>query len=380
MEQAGPRAPTLREGVEFRPLAAGRMLIYHPEAATQVCDARVGEALKLCNGQPLAELLPQLCHMLDYSYTEQEWLEILGQVADFGFFQGRPKRHPRVRLFDPGPVIEFLTTRCPWLFTAPTVAVLFVALFTGLWRLLSNWGLFVAETLRATQLHPLLTVLLFYFCFVPVGLAHELAHGIVCRWFGGDVVEVGVRKDSANLYVLSNTAPLVDSRMRILYLAGGPFLDMFIFFLLVNVWLTWPNYLTFMFLLPEALFFLQFSYAMEKGSDLSRIIAEWTGIRESQGRTAFLKGLFAARPKSATEWKRAGAYLASIALQTSVALILIWSFRRPVPVSFWPGFQLNIPFWPVLLYGVYRALRYASMNYSRLIPSFTKSRTSTSQA
>ncbi len=368
MEQAQLEAPVLREGLRFRPLVQGRVFIYHRGVASQILDARVGEALKLCRGQSLAEMLPEVSALIDYDLTLDEWRGFLARMAENGFFEGLPNRSPRVRLFDPGPAVDFLTQNCRWLFTAPAVIGLFALLFAGLGRLIAHWGFFVSEVLRATATHPILSVLLFYFCFVPVGLLHELAHGMVCRWFGGEVVEVGLRKNSANLYVVANKAALTTPRARILELAGGPFLDMFILFVLVNIWLAWPNYLTLMFLLPQVLFFLLFSYAMEGNSDLSRIITEWTEIPESEGRWAFLKEFFRSRPKSAVEWKRARIYLASIALQLAVAAFLIWSFRKPVPVSLWPGAELQVPFLPPLLYLFYRLLRKGSLNVPRLFP------------
>ncbi len=368
MEQAELEAPVLRQGLQFRPLVQGRVFIYHPKIASQILDARIGEALKLCRGQSLAEMLPEVSAVIDYDLTLDEWRGFLARMAENGLFEGIPNRSPRVRLFDPGPAVDFLTQNCRWLFTAPAVVALFLLLFAGLGRLVVNWSFFVGEVLRATATHPFLSVLLFYFCFVPVGLLHELAHGMVCRRFGGEVVEVGLRKNSANLYVMANKAALTTPRARILELAGGSFLDMFILFVLVNIWLAWPNYLTLMFLLPQALFFLQFSYAMEGNSDLSRIISEWTEIPESEDRRGFLKEFFKSPPKSDVGWKRAAIYLGSIALQGAVAVFLIWSFRQPVPVSLWPGLQLTVPFWPPLLYLTYRLLRKASMNVSRLFP------------
>lgn len=103
MEQVECRVPSLREGVRFEPLSGGRTLLYHPKAATQVCDSQLADALKLCNGQPMSEWFRQVRRIVDY--TEEEWTAILNQMADFGFFNGLPKRHPRVRLFDPGPEI-----------------------------------------------------------------------------------------------------------------------------------------------------------------------------------------------------------------------------------------------------------------------------------
>lgn len=364
MEQAQLRAPRLRPETQFRRLGGGRVLISHPKAVTQICEPHIAEALKLCQGQAWAEMMEQARHILENEYSEQEWGQVLAQVADFGFFEGHAKRHPRVRLFDPTPAVEFLARRCRWLFSRPMVVALILLLFAGLWQLFSHWGLFVSSVERAAGNHPLLSIALFYFCFLPVGLLHELAHGAVCRWFGGEVIEVGLRKDSANLYVISNTAVLTDPRARVLYFAGGALLDMFVFFPLVTVWVLWPSYVTLMFLLPQALFILQFSYAMEAGSDLSRIVSQWTRTAESRGRLAFVKEFLKDPPKGAREWRRAGIYLGSIALQAVVAAYLIWSFRKPVSVTVWPEIALQVPFLPVLLYLAYRALRKAFLGLS----------------
>lgn len=351
------RAPALRSGVNFRALSAGRVFVSHPQAASQIIDARAAAALQLCRGQLLTGMLPQVQQALDYPVTVDEWAAFLNQMASSGFFEGLPKTHPRVRLFDPEPTVNFLTQKCRWLFTRPLVVMLWLLLAAGAVRLFMNWGAFTSGVVQATQAHPFLSIFLFYFCFLPVGLLHELAHGVVARRFGGEVLEVGVNKATSNLYVLSNTAPLDSARARILYLAGGPFLDMFVFFALVNVWLAWPNYFTLMMLLPQALFVIQFSYAMEEGSDLSRIVSEWTDIRESRGRWDFLKQFFAKRPSSPEGWRRARFYLCSIALQTAAFAFLAWSFREPVDIPVWPGVTLPIPCWPVALYWIYRWFR-----------------------
>ena len=361
MKQAELRAPRLRVGVQYRSLAGGRVFVYHPRAASQILETRVFAALRLCQSQSIEEMLPEVRAVLDYDCTAEEWVKYLNYMAGSGLFEDTPNQTPLQRLFDPGSVIEFLTKKCRWIFSTPTVVGLFVLLGVGLWRLLSNWGLFLADVRQAAAIHPLLSVFLFYFCFLPVGLLHELAHGVVCCWFQGEVLEVGMNKKSANLYVITDKTPLTASRARIMYLAGGAFLDMLVFFLLVNLWLAFPHYLTLIFLLPQAMFVLVFSYAMEGGSDLSKIITEWTGIAESEGRLSFLKEFLKARPKTRAEWKRAAVYLGSIALQTAVVGWLIWSFRKQVPVAYWPGDVLHIPFWPPLLYLFYRLLRRASL-------------------
>jgi hypothetical protein len=202
-------------------------------------------------------------------------------------------------------------------------------------------------------------------------LLHELGHGVVCRWFGGEVMEVGVCKDSANLYVLSNTSQLTSSNQLIPYYAGGAFLDMFAFFVLVNVWLLWSNFLTLIFLLPQALFVLQFSYAMEEGSDMAKIVSQWTGIPEAGGRRASVKEFLKARPTTSAGWKRAVIYFSSIALQGVAAALLIWTWHEPVSVTLWPGRIVSIPFWPPLLYLIYRLLRKAIFGSPGLLRRMT---------
>jgi hypothetical protein len=373
-QSAERRAPVLRPDLHYRRLAANHVFLHHPSVAGQILDERAVAALQCCRGQSMSELLPEVRQAMDYDCTEAELQEFLDRAATWGVFAGIPRTSPRVRLFDPDPALGLLTQKCRWLFTPRAVAVLFLLLALGVAELLWAWPRFVGEVTRACAEFPVLSILLFYFCFMPVGLLHELAHGLVARWFGGDVVEVGLRKDTANLYVLTNMAPLRSARRRMLYFAGGAFLDMFIFFALVNVWLLWPNYITLMFLLPQALFVLQFSYAMEEGSDLSKIVSEWTKVGESRGRWAFLKEFFVrdrARVADPERRVRAAIYLATIALQTVAFGWLLWSFRHPatVRVQDGGGWTLwgEIAFLPPLLYLAYRILRYTFMNWRTML-------------
>ncbi len=357
MEQGEARAPVLREGMIYRALVDGRVYMYHPRSASQILDARAVAALQLCRGQSLSGMVPEVCAVMDCDVTLEEWQGFLDRMARSGLFEGIANRDPRRRLFDPRPIVEFITEKGRWLFSTPVVVLLFGVLAVSLVQLGFHWETFVNAVESATGMHPFLSVFLFYLCFVPVGLLHELGHGAVCGRFGGEVLEVGVWTDSANLYVSSNKAPLTTARARIIYLAGGVFTDMLVFFLLLNIWLRWPSYGTLIFLLPQALFFLQFSYAMEKNSDLSRIISEWTELPEAEGRWGFVKDFLKSRPKSRAEWKRAAVYLGSITLQLAVAATLIWAFRHATRVKLWSGAEFSVPFWPPLLYLIYRTLR-----------------------
>jgi hypothetical protein len=357
MEQGELRAPVIRPDLVYRPLVDGRVFVYHPKIASQILDPRAVAALKLCHGQSLYGMLPEVRVAMDFDLSEEEWKTFVDRLTECGFFEGIANRDPRRRLFDPGPIIEFVNEKGRWLFSTPVVVLLFGVLAASLVQLGFHWETFVNAVESATGMHAFLSVFLFYLCFVPVGLLHELGHGVVCGRFGGEVLEVGVSVDSANLYVSSNKAPLTTARARIIYLAGGVFTDMLVFFLLLNIWLRWPSYGTLIFLLPQALFFLQFSYAMEKNSDLSRIISEWTGLPEAKGRWGFVKDFLKSRPKSSAEWKRAAVYLGSIVLQLAVAATLIWAFRHPTHVKLWSGAEFSVPFWPPLLYLIYRTLR-----------------------
>ncbi|HWQ03153.1 MAG TPA: hypothetical protein VNL38_01615, partial [Candidatus Nitrosotenuis sp.] len=234
MGQEELRLPVLKSGVQFRPLAAGRVFVEGPGVAGFVVGAEVGEALQLCRGQKAAEVLPEVQRILNYDCSEQEFLDFVNTLKDYGIFEGFPRKSPRMKLFDPGPAIDFLTHRFPWLFTSPVVIGLFVLLAIAVAQLIYRWDLFVAQVSMATATRPWLSLLLYYVVFIPVGMLHELGHGIVCRWFGGEVLEVGIARDTANPYVLSNKAALESDRAKILYFAGGWFVDIVIFFVLVN--------------------------------------------------------------------------------------------------------------------------------------------------
>jgi hypothetical protein len=366
MEQEKPRLPRLKPGLNFRPLAAGRVFVDHPEIASFVVGAEAAETLQLCQGQPVEEALPEARRILDYDCTEEELLKFLDSLKDSGIFEGHARKSPRLRLFDPGPAIEFIVARCQWLFTAPVVVGLFALLAAALAQLLLHWDLFVSEVTRATAEHPWLSLLLYYLVFIPVGMLHELGHGIVCRWFGGEVLEVGIQRDSANPYVMSNKAALASDRAKILYFAGGWFVDIVVFFVLVNVWLRWPNYATTIALLPQAIFVLQYSYTMQAGNDIPKIVSQWLKIPEGEGRRGFVRELFKNPPKTPNEKRRAVVYSASIVLQTAVFIFLVWTFRAPVAVALLPGFTATIPFWPPVLYLIYRGLRKLIFNLPEL--------------
>jgi putative peptide zinc metalloprotease protein len=209
-------------------------------------------------------------------------------------------------------------------------------------------------------------MILYYTLFIPVGLLHELGHAVVCRRFGGETLEVGFVLSSANPVVKSNTAALETDRAKILYYAGGVFLDMFVFFILVNIWLRWPNYWTTLLLLPQTVFVLLFSYTMQAEQDFPKIVSQWTGIPEAGGRRAFLKEWLKNPPQKGLRTERTLVYAGTMVLQTVVFAFLVWSFRSPASVSLFPGVQVVLPFWPPILYVLYRMIRYTIFNFGRL--------------
>jgi hypothetical protein len=347
----------LRREVRLRPLSAGRVFVDGPNTNSVVLDERAGQVLALCQGQPIAELLPEAQRALEYECTAEELAGFLDSLKKYGIFEGIPRKLNYVRLFNPGPLADFLVKHCPWAFSAVMVAGLFALLGVGLVQLVLYWDVFVAQVQSATAEHPWLSMLLYYAMFIPVGLLHELGHGAACRWFGGELLEVGFLLSGANPVVKSNKAALSSDRAKIVYFAGGVLVDMFVFFALVNIWLAWPNYWTTLLLLPQAIFVLQFSYTVEAEQDLPRIIAQWSKAPEAPSRIGFLRELFRNPPKTGMEKRRAAVYLSSIILQAAVFVLLVWTFRQPVTVHLLPGFAPTIPFWPVVLYWTYRGLR-----------------------
>src|SRR5207249_10303625 len=127
--------------------------------------------------------------------------------------------------------------------------------------LVADWRTFIGEVARAARSRPAATVLLYYLTFIPIALLHELGHAVVIRYYGGEVPEIVVRHN-AHFAVLTNTSVLKERMERVWYLSMGTVVDVYIWLALLIAFHYRHDYLLLMFLLPQTIYFLLYSYSI----------------------------------------------------------------------------------------------------------------------
>ncbi len=265
--EVAPLRPALRAVVQHRrQRARGRVwhLLSSPASQRQL---RLNEsAWRLVGLLDGSRDLDTLWHQLierfgDDAPSQPEVLELLAQLNGAGFLKAdvmpdlptqvdearRSERRRnlaamsplsmRMRLFDPGPLLDRLLPCFPALFTAPALLVwLGLVLLTAL-HAASEWSVLGSAIAQAASTPRF--VLIAWFVYPLMKAAHELAHGLAIRRWGGTV-------DSAGFTLLVLVpVPFVDAgaanaferRQRMLVSAAGVMTELFIAALAFWLWL-----------------------------------------------------------------------------------------------------------------------------------------------
>jgi len=182
-----------------------------------------------------AEQLEQLC-FLDNNLTRKELLKRQRNID-------REKRslfgkllYIRLKALNPGKLFDFLVERVRFFFTRRFVwtALILVSLATMV--TIFNTHSLVNDFVR------LLTpqgILIFYLSMFGVIVAHEFAHGLTCRYYGGKVQEVGflLIYFQPAFYCNVSDAWLFPKRAQRLWVSfAGAFFQLFIWALAIFVW------------------------------------------------------------------------------------------------------------------------------------------------
>jgi putative peptide zinc metalloprotease protein len=97
-------------------------------------------------------------------------------------------------VFDPDRFLTRTQKYVRWIWRPPTVAIslVLIALMTGI--IVRHFGPIWAQTLElyAFLRKPFWDAVQFFVILCFIGLIHELAHGYVCKFYGGDVHDIGV--------------------------------------------------------------------------------------------------------------------------------------------------------------------------------------------
>jgi putative peptide zinc metalloprotease protein len=97
-------------------------------------------------------------------------------------------------VFDPNEFMNRTQKYVRWIWRPPTVllSLIFIAMMTGV--IVEHFGTIWAQTLElyAFLRKPFWDAVQFFAILCCIGLVHEMAHGYVCKFYGGDVHDIGV--------------------------------------------------------------------------------------------------------------------------------------------------------------------------------------------
>jgi multidrug resistance efflux pump len=170
---------------------------------------------------------------------------------------GRPRRPGRVRgsmlylrlpLFDPTRLFDRLLPRVRACFTRRFLVGSALVILLAAATLASSWHEFTRDLPRLYQLSSIPLFMAVVFLLV---MAHEFAHGLACRHFGGEVHEIGLMLlyFQPACYCNVSDAWLFSERSKRLWVGfAGPYFELFLWALAVLAWRltagdTWMNHL-----------------------------------------------------------------------------------------------------------------------------------------
>ena len=202
-----------------------------------------------------ASLSPEALSAFIKVLNENRLLETEATTKRNGMPGGRRIRgsplYFRVKIFDPNHLMEGLVRRARCFFT-PHFLVLSAALIllaAGITTL--NWSDLGQNVPR---LYRLSALPLFAAVVLMVGSAHEFAHGLTCKYFGGEVHEMGFMLIyfQPALYCNVSDAWLFPEKSKRLWVGfAGPYFELFLWALATLAWRvtdmeTWINYVALM--------------------------------------------------------------------------------------------------------------------------------------
>lgn len=344
-----PNHPKCREGIVSQPLKNGMVFVRHPKFSSQVLNQQSWAFLQMCDGRALPELNEEIAKNLGFRITLDQLRSSVDQFATTGVFEGSSPTIRNYRLLDATALLRRLSPLNRLLTTNFFAAVTLTALLACLVLIIVDWGRFIVAVAQATREHPVSTLVLYYVTFIPIALIHEVGHALVIAGNGGEVPEIVLRSD-AHFAVVTNKTVLKEKRDQLWYLSMGTVTDIYIWLALLIGFHYSSNYFLLMFLLPQTIYFLLYSYSIFKGSDFLKAIAAWQGEPVPSDPWKFIRDNWRKRPERASTRKLLYVMTVSLAVKGAVTVFVIWTFAV-------------VEFRVLVLYAIYKALVYALGNW-----------------
>ena len=338
----------------------------HPKFSSQIVQREFWSFLQLCQGLSMDELSTEVTRTLGIRVTPNQMRSTASLFAEQGFFEGTSSPERNYRIFDPNDLSRSLARLVPFLTTKWFAAFTFVIVIACCALLIADWGRFVEATSRAARAHPLLSIVLYYVTFIPVALLHELGHAIVVRSSGGEVPEVVIRSN-AHFAVLSNKSVIKDRARQIWYLSMGTVVDIYVWLALLLVFHFIDGYIATMFLLPQTIYFLLYSYSIFNNSDFLKVVAIWFSqpvpAKPWQFLRKFWLDVFWKQTAPRQTQKLAYVMTAALIVKLAITALLIVTFLLKDYVV-------------LVLYAIYKSIVYVLANRATLTRRFSRAASS----
>jgi hypothetical protein len=317
----------------------------HPKFSSQIINIAQWNFLKMCDGRSLEELRELAPARLGFEVTIDQLQSTVEYLAELGVLEGSKSRAKHYRVVDASPLIARLAPLVRAAATRWFGWFTLLALLASVGLLITDWGLFTDEVAQAAREHPIASIVLYYVTFIPIALLHELGHAVVINYYGGEVPEIVIRSN-AHFAVLSNSTVLKERKQSLWYLSMGTVVDIYIWLALLIAFHYTSHYLLLMFLLPQTIYFLLYSYSIFNNSDYLKVVAIWLDQPTPPAPLEFLRSRWRKHPE--TKPARQLLYIMTMSLVIKLALtaFLIWTF-------------LIKEYRVLILYVVYKALIYA---------------------
>ncbi len=273
-------APNLKPGVTLTTLKEGAVLVEGPGLDSWITDEGTATVLEVCDGRPSEEIAAGLNERFNWGLSGADVRSLLERWATWGYLEGTPTRSERLVRADPAPLLRILrpltrlygrrsTALAAGLLAAAALVLTVVhgprvlAAYGQIARLHSVWG-------------AALVILGYYLGYSVTAFFHELGHALAVYRHGGEVPEIGIRRNF-NFFVLANRDILLTPADRIWYYAGGLLSDTVWWFGAWVWWLAAPGPLPLFLLVPQTVYFLLYAWAPSGYSDAALVLREAVG-------------------------------------------------------------------------------------------------------